>query len=125
MRTHGFLLGQHQVLADDLGLHPQLDLATLPIFVLANLASGVTSVIPDVDLRRPGAIDPSRLTTHQIEKSGRPTAPRRARSSRSARVSLALHWWTARRDDADLHWRRACISTLLRSLGAIACGQCV
>lgn len=60
VRTHGFLRAQHRVLADDLRLQPgQRDLATLPIFVLANLASGVTSVIPDADLRRPGAIAPA------------------------------------------------------------------
>jgi acyl-CoA synthetase (AMP-forming)/AMP-acid ligase II len=65
VRTHGFLRAQHQVLADELRLTAgEIDLATLPIFVLANLASGVTSVIPDVDLRRPGAIDPSRLARH-------------------------------------------------------------
>ena len=29
------------------------------VVLLANLASGVTSVIPDADLRRPGAIDPA------------------------------------------------------------------
>lgn len=59
VRSHGFLLAQHRVLAGDLRLEAgQRDLSTLPIFVLANLASGVTSVIPDADLRRPGEIDP-------------------------------------------------------------------
>lgn len=59
VRTHGFLLAQHRVLADDLQLEAgQRDLSTLPIFVLANLASGVTSIIPDADLRQPGAIEP-------------------------------------------------------------------
>lgn len=58
MRTHGILVAQHRALAESLALTPgEIDLATLPIFVLANLASGVTSVIPDADLRRPGAID--------------------------------------------------------------------
>jgi acyl-CoA synthetase (AMP-forming)/AMP-acid ligase II len=60
VRTHAFLLAQHRVLADDLRLRPgQRDLATLPVFVLANLASGVTSVIPDADLRQPGAVAPA------------------------------------------------------------------
>jgi olefin beta-lactone synthetase len=60
VRTHGFLVAQHDALADSLRLASgQVDLSTLPIFVLANLASGVTSVIPDVDLRAPGAIDPA------------------------------------------------------------------
>ncbi|MCP4043107.1 MAG: AMP-binding protein [Gammaproteobacteria bacterium] len=59
VRTHAFLLAQHEALAHSLCLRAgQVDLATLPIFVLANLASGVTSLIPDADLRRPGAIDP-------------------------------------------------------------------
>jgi acyl-CoA synthetase (AMP-forming)/AMP-acid ligase II len=59
VRTHGFLLAQHEALAQTLGLEPGLvDLPTLPIFVLANLASGVTSVLPDADVRHPGAIDP-------------------------------------------------------------------
>lgn len=58
VRTHGFLLSQHEVLARSIDLIPgEVDLSTLPIFTLANLASGVTSVIPDADLRRPGFID--------------------------------------------------------------------
>jgi len=57
-RSHQFLLAQHQVLEKTLDLQPgKIDLATLPIFLLANLASGLTSVIPDADLRKPGAID--------------------------------------------------------------------
>jgi acyl-CoA synthetase (AMP-forming)/AMP-acid ligase II len=59
VRTHGFLLAQHRALADSLHLTPgDIDVATLPIVLLANLASGVTSIIPDADLRAPGAIDP-------------------------------------------------------------------
>lgn len=41
-----------------------MDLATLPIFTLANLASGVTTVIPDVDLRKPGAVNAAKLFSH-------------------------------------------------------------
>ena len=62
VRSHGFLLAQHRVLADDLNLQRgQRDLAALPIFVLANLASAVTSIVPDADLRRPADIEPARL----------------------------------------------------------------
>ena len=62
VRSHGFLLAQHRVLAHDLHLQAgQRDLAALPIFVLANLASAVTSIIPDADLRAPGEIAPARL----------------------------------------------------------------
>ncbi len=60
VRTHGFLLEQHRVLAESLRLAPgDFDLTTLPIFVLANLGSGVCSLIPDADLRHPGAIEPA------------------------------------------------------------------
>jgi len=60
MRTHGFLLEQHRVLAESLRLQPgERDLTTLPIFVLANLGSGVCSLIPDADLRSPGKIQPA------------------------------------------------------------------
>ncbi len=59
VRTHGFLLAQHRALVQGLGLGPdEIDLITLPMFVLANLASGVTSVMPDADVRHPGSIDP-------------------------------------------------------------------
>lgn len=58
VRSHGFLLAQHDVLARSLHLTAgEVDLSTLPIFVLANLASGVTSVIPNADLRAPGRIE--------------------------------------------------------------------
>jgi len=59
VRSHGFLLAQHRVLERSIELQPgELDLATLPVFVLANLASGVGSVLPEADLQRPGEIDP-------------------------------------------------------------------
>ena len=62
LRTHGFLLAQHRVLERNLSLAAgEVDLTTLPIFLLANLASGVSSVIPNADLRFPGAVDPARI----------------------------------------------------------------
>lgn len=62
VRSHGFLLEQHRALGRELELQPgQLDLATMPIVTLANLASGVTSLLPRADLRRPGQIDPARV----------------------------------------------------------------
>jgi len=69
VRTHGFLLAQHRALAAALQLTPgATDLATLPIFVLANLASGVASLLPDADLRRPGMIDPAPVIA-QIDRN--------------------------------------------------------
>ena len=70
LRTHGFLLAQHRVLERCLALRPGAsDLTTLPVFVLANLGSGVTSVIPDADLRAPGKIDPKPVL-EQIRRNG-------------------------------------------------------
>lgn len=71
LRTHGFLLAQHRALAQSLALTAgQIDLATMPIVALANLASGVTCLIPDVDLRYPGAIEPApvveQLVAHRV-----------------------------------------------------------
>lgn len=68
VRTHEFLISQHQVLERSIALKAgEVDLATLPVFVLANLASGVTSVLPDADMRRPGFVDPGPILK-QIEK---------------------------------------------------------
>jgi acyl-CoA synthetase (AMP-forming)/AMP-acid ligase II len=68
VRSHGFLLEQHRVLERAIHLTPDaIDLTTLPVFVLANLASGVTSLIPDADLRRPGNIE-AQPVLRQVER---------------------------------------------------------
>ena len=68
VRSHGFLLAQHRVLEKSIHLLPgETDLTTLPVFILANLGSGVTSIIPDADLKRPGFIQP-RPVLEQISK---------------------------------------------------------
>lgn len=60
VRTHAFLLAQYHALAPSIELASgEVDLATLPVFTLANLAAGVTTLIAPVDLRRPGAVDAS------------------------------------------------------------------
>jgi acyl-CoA synthetase (AMP-forming)/AMP-acid ligase II len=59
VRSHGLLRAQHVAVAHSLGHRAgATDLATLPIFALANLASGQTVLIPDADIRRPGSIAP-------------------------------------------------------------------
>lgn len=68
LRTHGLLRATHAVLSAH--VRPgrgEVALATLPVFTLSNLACGATSLIPDVDLRRPGAADPGRLAG-QLER---------------------------------------------------------
>ena len=98
IRSHGFLLAQHRVLADDLNLRRgQRDLAALPIFVLANLASAVTSIIPDVDLRRPGDIDAARLL-RQVRR----VRPTRVAASPALLERLARHVEARRETIAEL-----------------------
>jgi acyl-CoA synthetase (AMP-forming)/AMP-acid ligase II len=58
VRSHGFLLAQHRALAKALEFEEgEVDLITLPVFVLANLASGLTSVLAETDLAKPGSPD--------------------------------------------------------------------
>lgn len=62
VRSHFLLRAQLQRLQENLSLTAgAIDLTTLPIVLLANLACGVTSVISAADLRRPGAVDGSRV----------------------------------------------------------------
>jgi len=68
VRSHGFLRAQHTAVAKCLDHRPgAIDLATLPIFALANLASGQCVLIPDGDLRRPGAIA-AQPVLHQLAR---------------------------------------------------------
>ncbi|MEM1026625.1 MAG: AMP-binding protein [Planctomycetota bacterium] len=70
VRSHGLLLAQREALSRAIDLRPgQVDLATLPVFVLANLAAGVTTVIADADLRRPGFVDAGPVL-RQIDRHG-------------------------------------------------------
>lgn len=57
-RSHAFLWAQHRVLARHLGLgEADVDMPTLPVFVLHDLATGCTCVLPEFDPRTPGRID--------------------------------------------------------------------
>ena len=59
VRTHGLLREQQRVIERSFRLVAgEVDLATMPMFVLANLASGVTSLIPPGDWRAPGEVNP-------------------------------------------------------------------
>lgn len=79
LRTHGFLLAQHRAIERNLELvSGEIELVALPVFVLANLASRVTSVVPDVDLRRPDAIKPApvvnQILNYAITRTAAPPA---------------------------------------------------
>ncbi len=69
-RSHAFLRAQHEVLADHMALGPgDVDLPTLPVFLLHSLAGGATCVIPDADLRAVGQVDPDPVL-RQIDNQG-------------------------------------------------------
>lgn len=68
VRSHGFLLQQHAMLERYLRLKPgEVDLTALPVFALANLASGLTSVLLPGKAGRPAEADP-RLLARQISR---------------------------------------------------------
>lgn len=70
VRSHAFLQAQYEVLQNHLRLQPgQRDLATLPVFALADLATGATMTIPETELRAPGRIDAARILD-QIDRLG-------------------------------------------------------
>ncbi|TMQ72634.1 MAG: AMP-dependent synthetase, partial [Candidatus Eisenbacteria bacterium] len=68
-RSHAFLWAQHEVLARELGARADdVDMPTLPIFVLNDLASGITSVLPEFDPRRPGEVDATRVHAQLVRE---------------------------------------------------------
>ena len=62
LRSCGFLWAQHEALSASLDVREgDVDLATLPIFALNNIACGVTTLIPDFNPAHPADIDPARI----------------------------------------------------------------
>lgn len=61
-RTHGFLLAQHRALAAEFPARDDdVDMPMFPVFALNNLASGIPSVIPAMDLRHVEEVDAGRV----------------------------------------------------------------
>jgi olefin beta-lactone synthetase len=90
-RSHAFLWAQHRVLARHLALRDEdVDMPTLPIFVLNNLALGVTTVLPHMDPRRPADADPAAVLAQMRDEgvtttSGSPAFYQRLAEHVSAR----------------------------------------
>ncbi len=62
-RTHAILLAQHHALnAHAPGRAGEIDMPCFPAVVLHNLSCGISSVVPPIDLRQPGAADPVRVS---------------------------------------------------------------
>lgn len=65
VRTHGFLTRQNECVANILrSRNDEIDLVAFPVFVLANLALGITSVLPNWNLKRHDAADPAKISRH-------------------------------------------------------------
>ena len=59
---HGTFAAQVRMLKENLGIEKGgVDLATLPVFALLNPALGMTTVVPDMDSRRPAQADAGKL----------------------------------------------------------------
>lgn len=71
VRSHDLLAAQNACVADLLrpGRDGEVDLVAFPVFVVANLALGVTSVLPNWNLRKHDAADPKSITAH-MERHG-------------------------------------------------------
>jgi acyl-CoA synthetase (AMP-forming)/AMP-acid ligase II len=70
VRSHAFLRTQHDVITATMCYRPgDIVLSTLPIFVLSHLAAGLCVLIPDVDIRYPGRVQPGPLV-RQIAQYG-------------------------------------------------------
>ncbi len=60
--SHGNFTAQVDALRDVYGISPgEIDLPTFPLFALFAPALGMTSVIPEMDFTRPGAVDPEKI----------------------------------------------------------------
>lgn len=72
-RSHGFLLAQHKILCKNIPAHGgEIELNTLPVFILSSLARGVTVVIPQQIGKRMDKINGAQIvdevTTHGVNR---------------------------------------------------------
>jgi acyl-CoA synthetase (AMP-forming)/AMP-acid ligase II len=59
---HGMFQAQLGLLRDTYGIEPgEVDLPLLPVFALFNPALGLTTIVPEIDPRRPAAADPAKI----------------------------------------------------------------
>lgn len=59
---HGMFDAQVRLIRDTYGITPgEIDLPLLPIFALFNPALGMTTIVPEIDPRRPAEVDPAKI----------------------------------------------------------------
>lgn len=60
--THGHFDAQVRLIRDTYDIRPgEVDLPLLPIFALFNPALGLTTIVPEIDPKRPAALDPAAI----------------------------------------------------------------
>ncbi len=66
VRSHGFLAAQDRAVAPLIATvgKAEIDLVAFPVFVVANLGQGITSVLPNWRLRAPGRADAAKIRMH-------------------------------------------------------------
>ena len=70
MRTHEFLLGQHNVLEKNLKFEKETAVySSFPIFLLSHIATGTTTFIPDLNWRKPVESDFGNIVKQIIENN--------------------------------------------------------
>ncbi len=66
---HGMFEAQVHLLKSTYGIAPgEVDLPLLPIFALFNPALGMTTIVPEIDPRRPAAVDPARIVQAVLQE---------------------------------------------------------
>lgn len=67
-RTHGFLNNQYEILTKEFSNNQNdVDMTSFPVFALKNLGQGITTIIPDADLKKISGIKPEKIIA-QIKK---------------------------------------------------------
>lgn len=67
---HGMFDAQVRIIRDSYGIEPgEIDLPMLPIFALFNPALGMTTIVPEIDPRRPAAVDPRRIVQAILQEN--------------------------------------------------------
>lgn len=68
--THGMFDAQVQGIRQTYDIQPgEIDLPLLPIFALFNPALGMTTIVPEIDPRRPAAMDPAKIVQALLQEN--------------------------------------------------------
>ncbi|MCX6954760.1 MAG: fatty acid CoA ligase family protein [Verrucomicrobia bacterium] len=66
---HGMFEAQVRLIRETYGIAPgEIDLPLLPIFALFNPALGMTTIVPEIDPRRPADVDPAKIVQAIVQE---------------------------------------------------------